>query len=125
MNRFLVWLPVVTWAGVIFFVSAQPKETFDRLGLSGLLISSLGHLVTYGILMYLVVLALHYGSSLPARYLFVCAFVLVALYGLSDEYHQSFVPGRTATIWDWLVDLVGAASVWIVLARRGIPKGLA
>lgn len=31
----------------------------------------------------------------------------VAVFGISDEYHQSMVPGRTASVWDWLADVVG------------------
>ena len=35
------------------------------------------------------------------------SFVLAALFGASDEYHQSFVPGRQMDIMDWLADLAG------------------
>jgi VanZ family protein len=35
--------------------------------------------------------------------------VLVVLYGVSDEFHQSFVPGRTSDIADVVADGVGAA----------------
>jgi VanZ family protein len=122
MKRYLVWLPAVVWAGFIFFISAQPKETFERFGLTGLLLSTMGHLLTYALLMLLVALALHYGSKIPTRFVLATAFVIIALYGLTDEYHQSFVPGRSPTPVDWLVDLAGAALVWIILARRGFPK---
>ena len=115
MRRYFIWLPALAWAGVIFFVSAQPKETFDRLGLTGHLLSIGGHFISFGLLMFLTALALYYGSKLPSKYILVTAFVLVALYGLSDEYHQSFVPGRTATLWDWLVDLLGALVVWLII----------
>ena len=33
--------------------------------------------------------------------------VLVTAYGITDEFHQSFVPGRDASIWDVLADNVG------------------
>ena len=122
MKRNLVWLPAVLWAGFIFFVSAQPKVAFERFGLTGLLLSTMGHLITYAVLMLLLALALHYGSPVPSRYVLATAFAIIALYGLSDEYHQSFVPGRTATGVDWLVDLAGAAVVWIFLVRRGFPE---
>ena len=124
-RRVLAWLPPVLWAGFIFFVSAQPKETFVKLGLSGLLLSIGGHLVVYFVLMSLLVLALRLGSDAPQKWAYALSFLLVALYGLSDEYHQSFVPGRTATIVDWIVDLIGAGIAWIVLLRwekrRKIP----
>lgn len=115
--RLLAWLPPVLWAGLIFFVSAQPKETFEKLGLSGTLLSIAGHLITYFVLMSLLVLAFRFGSRVPQRWAYVLSFLLVAFYGLSDEYHQSFVPGRTATIADWLVDLMGAGMAWFVLYR--------
>ena len=60
-------------------------------------------------------MALHYGSNIPTRFVLVTAFAIIALYGLSDEYHQSFVPGRTATIVDWFLDLIGAGLAWIVM----------
>lgn len=122
MKRFLAWLPALLWAAMIFLVSDQPKETFVRLGFTGELLSTTGHFVSYALLMFLVVLALQYGSNLRRKYLFILAFVLIALYGLSDEYHQTFVDGRTATLWDWLVDLSGATLVWIGMASRNFPS---
>ncbi len=122
MKRRLVWLPTVLWAGFIFFVSAQSKETFERFGLTSSVFSTLGHLLTYAVLMLFVSLGLHYGSKIPTRFVLITAFVVIALYGLTDEYHQSFVPGRTPTLVDWLVDLAGAAVAWLILTRRGFPK---
>ena len=116
-RRILVWLPAVAWAALIYFISAQPEEAFERLGLTGLLLSVGGHLVVYFVLMVLLVVALRYSSSLSTNHVYRVAFLIIILYGLSDEYHQSFVPGRTATIVDWLVDLIGAGAAWIIFAR--------
>ena len=58
----------------------------------------------------------------PAR--LSTAFAIATLYGISDEWHQSFV-GRDATVQDWLADTIGAALVAVLLLlwwRRG--KGL-
>lgn len=41
-----------------------------------------------------------------------------ALLALSDEFHQSFVPGRACDPWDWLADMVGISSVAFFLAYR-------
>lgn len=48
------------------------------------------------------------------------ALVLTALYGVTDEMHQSFVPGRTASVPDLLLDVIGAAgAIFVVEVRAG------
>jgi len=46
--------------------------------------------------------------------LFFCS-----LYGVSDEYHQSFIDGRDADVWDWLADTIGAGIMVFGLNRVG------
>ena len=50
------------------------------------------------------------------------ALILSSLYGVSDEFHQIFTPGRSCDPMDWLVDTcaaaIGAASVWAILKKR-------
>jgi VanZ family protein len=52
----------------------------------------------------------------------VLAVVFSVLYGISDEYHQSFVPGRDATAWDVLKDTVGAVIGAWFYARVIAPR---
>ena len=46
----------------------------------------------------------------------LCAWAFSALYGLSDEFHQSFVPGRVASLWDALADAIGGGA-GVLVAR--------
>ena len=99
-TRLLSGVLAALWMLTIFFLSHRP-----RLGGFGLLDlipfgDKLVHAVAFGILALLI-----YGSS---RRLLL-SLVLTSLYGLSDEIHQSFVAGRTADLFDWLSDTVGAA----------------
>jgi len=74
----------------------------------------------YGVLAVLFFGAL--GSSFPgwSRLRVVCASIAMAtLYGLSDEIHQSFVPGREASGMDLLADFTGASLSVIGFAGRG------
>ncbi len=42
------------------------------------------------------------------RTVVIACICFCSLYGISDEWHQSMVPGRDADIWDWIVDTLGA-----------------
>jgi len=52
------------------------------------------------------------------HYLFISSLVFCSLYGFSDEFHQSFVPGRHADILDWIADTLGAAVMIVFLNFR-------
>jgi VanZ family protein len=116
-ERLLRWLPVLGWMALIFLLSAQPDLPHPASGWLDLLISSAAHVFLFG------VLALLLGWTLgPGRRGLVVALALTALYALSDELHQAFVPGRHADPRDLVCDLAGAALALALLAwwrRRG------
>ena len=118
VRRILDWLPALAWAGVIFVLSAQPSYSLPSFGVWGDLMAAAGHLFVYAVLMLLLLRALGRSTRLNAAQTWIIAFVLVALYGLSDEYHQSFVPGRDPALVDWLTDLTGAGLAWFISTRR-------
>jgi VanZ family protein len=101
------WLPVALLCAAIFFQSAYPppKQIPPWPHIDKLL-----HLCVYGLLGVLICRALSTIGPLYAGkwQLLMCAVVLTTLYGLSDEWHQSFVPGRYASAADLLADFVGA-----------------
>ncbi|MBQ0050629.1 MAG: VanZ family protein [Treponema sp.] len=45
--------------------------------------------------------------------------LLVSLWGVSDEIHQSFVPGRSASVFDWMADTLGATLGAVVYVAVG------
>ena len=47
----------------------------------------------------------YYTTSLPK--LFISSLIFCSLYGMSDEWHQSFVPGRMSDVADWVADTAG------------------
>ena len=99
-----LWLPVVVWMGVIFLLSAQPDLPHAGVSWADWLLSSMAHTVMFGILAVLWARALG-----DRRHVWLLAFALSALYALSDEFHQAFVPGRHPDPWDLLFDTFGAA----------------
>lgn len=100
-----MWGPVVLYMAVIFYVSSLPNPPIPR----GLTDKS-SHSLAYALLGVLVVRALTGG--LGARVTIGIALLGIAIatgYGASDEFHQWFVPGRTADAADLLADAIGGA----------------
>jgi VanZ family protein len=108
----VLWLPVVAWTGLIFALSSVP-DLGTGLGGWDLLLRKLAHAGEYAVLGALLLRA----TSRPG-----VAFVLGTLYAVSDEIHQSFVPGRAGSPLDVALDTLGVAAgvvLWeVVRARR-------
>ena len=86
----LRWAAVIAWMGLIFFLSSRSDLPNFAPGLPGFEEIG-GHLTAYGVLAGLLWWALRgSGVKYPATW----ALVLAVFYGVTDEFHQSFVPGR-------------------------------
>ena len=75
-----------------------------------MLLKKTGHAAAYGVLawLYLRVLRWHLGNGRSLTVLRVASIGLAVAYALSDEYHQTFVPGRDGNLLDVAVDGAGA-----------------
>ena len=103
--RLACWLPPCLYAAVIFYLSSLPGATYFPAFFSA---DKVLHVGEYGILGYLVARALrNYG--LTRKTLFIRAFALCVLYGISDEVHQMFVPHRCPSVIDILADGIGSS----------------
>ena len=109
-----VWGPAVLLMIAIFIFSSFSRLPVSLEGSSDLTI----HGVVYALLGILMVRALAGGTwrGLNSSTL-ATAVLLTIFYGFTDEYHQSFVPGRVADIRDVIADVLGACSgvvgVWL------------
>ena len=97
----------LAWAGFIYWQSSQANP-FPFVPESILSHDKLLHLGAYGVLGALVAGAL--AVRLGAARAIGLAAVIAAAYGATDEWHQSYVPGRDADPADWAADAVGAIS---------------
>lgn len=124
MRRFWVMLrffiPVVLWSLVIFTFSSFPTGSASRYYWPDFVVKKLAHMVEYGILALLVYRAfINTGVSKPVSLRF--AFVWAVVYGMTDEVHQSFTPGREATLRDVIFDTIGAG-VALYFLWKLLPK---
>lgn len=99
-----VWLyaPAIAYAALLYWLSDQPTLQHAPSN------DKLAHLVAYAGLSGLLFRAFYFGTARPASWVFLLSALLATLYGISDELHQSFVPGRTAAVDDVVADALGA-----------------
>lgn len=128
--------PLVVWLAFIFFASTGalsapntsriigpllrwlfPNITEAQLLRAHFLTRKLAHFSEYAVLALLAARAFIPSTHrwLRRRWL-TSALVLVAVYALLDEYHQTFVPSRTGSIWDSMIDIAGGVTALVVLA---------
>ena len=114
------WVPVVVWSALIFILSTSaftaantsriidpmlrwllPGITAASVDVCHTLIRKAAHFTEYGVLFWLLVR----GPMVRRPYL---ALMLCVVYALTDEGHQAFTPGRTASLYDVALDSSGA-----------------
>lgn len=140
---FKYWLPVFIWMTFIFGASTglgrpentsrfvvpflrwlnpnMPEKTIEKIHFA---VRKTAHFVEYSILGLLLWRLIHFDPACAAfrSMEFWTALLVAAGYAASDELHQSFVPGREATVRDVLLDSCGAgfgvAALWALRRRR-------
>jgi VanZ family protein len=100
----------ITWMYLIYFLSSLPSSATGPDTLTFKIISHLLHLVMFGILSILFLFTLKWNNPLSETrpFVFILSLLLTIIYAITDEYHQSFSPGRFASIKDILIDASGA-----------------
>lgn len=105
---------MILWCGLIFYLSSQSQLPGPVDRTADFLLKKLGHLTVYAVLFRLVYRAID--PQTPRRLLKAFAFCI--LYALSDEYHQSLVPGRTPLLTDIGIDTLGMVSSAILMRNE-------
>ena len=129
------YLPLIAWLAFISFASSDnfnagntsriigplilwlfPQTTPETLAVVHFITRKIAHFTEYAILGFLAARAFR-TSPRPAisqRWFLICV-TLIVVYALLDEYHQSFVPSRTASIFDSLIDIAGGLTALIIV----------
>ena len=137
-NRVSRYGPLIVWATLIFIGSSDllsashtgafivrplhwllPNASEPTLATIHFILRKAGHFTEYAILALLAARAFRTSSNeiLRDRWFWV-SLIFVIVYSLSDEFHQSFVPTRTASIYDSMIDTVGGLTMLSFLASR-------
>jgi VanZ family protein len=102
------WIPVLLWMGLIFALSSVSGLKSGLVQGIDLVLRKIAHAAEYGILGALILRALQANGRPTRRRDYALAFLVAALYAVSDEFHQRFVGDRVGAWRDVLIDSVGA-----------------
>jgi len=107
-------VPVILWMGVLFFFSSIPGQEVPSLFPYE---DIFYHFAAYFILGLLFSRALKKSpAQVPAVKIIVFTAIFGIIYGLTDEFHQSFVPNRSACASDLVIDGIAAFSASFIKA---------
>lgn len=130
--------PLVLWAALIFIGSTDvlsasntgvvlarpllwlfPHLSEGTLKILQFVVRKAGHFTEYAILALLAARAFRTSArELVRKRWFWASLLLIVVYSLSDEFHQSFYPSRTASIYDCMIDSLGGLTTLVLLAFR-------
>src|ERR1051326_6226480 len=132
--------PLVAWLCFIFFASRNSLSAantsqiigpllhwlFPRISEAAVdqvhfIIRKTAHFTEYAVLALLAARAFRTSPRPPrSRRWWLASFALVAVVALLDEYHQTFVPSRTASIYDSFLDMTGGATALVRSEERRV-----
>ena len=130
------WMPVIAWMLLIFAGSSDvlsaehtsrflvpflrwldPQISFAAIAAIHFSLRKIGHFTEYAILAALLWRALRGTFAISSKVTIATAtFLVTAAFAASDEFHQSFVPTRTASAHDVLIDCLGVLSAVLLCA---------
>lgn len=102
------WLPAVAWMSLIYFLSSFHKLQASPVGWQDFVTRKFAHLTEYFILCFLFYRGLRNTTKISLGQSLILSLILTILYALTDEYHQTFVSGRTGKALDIGIDSLGA-----------------
>ncbi|MFA6457491.1 MAG: VanZ family protein [Bacteroidota bacterium] len=108
-------LPVIAWSVFIYIASSIPSSNIAMLPAYS---DKLVHSSVFFVLCWLMHVALSFQKNpLLKKYALLIAVAFVAVYGVSDEYHQMFTPGRSTDPLDLAADTFGGIVYALIYLR--------
>ena len=118
MNKIIRWIPAIVMMTIIFIFSSIPGKEMPRFGVLDLSVKKGGHVTVYALLAIANAYALNWDKKR-----FWLAWLIALLYAITDEFHQSFVPGRNAWWVDVALDSTAAAlALWVLPRLKKMSK---
>lgn len=107
MQKIKFWIPPFFWAVLIFTLSSIQVGSTSEFYWKDFLVKKTAHLIEYFIFSLLIYRAFINTGTLKNKAI-LYSFSLAVFYAMTDEYHQSFTPGRGPAVRDVIIDAFGS-----------------
>jgi VanZ family protein len=111
------WGPAILLMAVIFVFSSLPSAELPNFNWADRIVKKGGHALGYGLLAFGYLRGLKGEIHQVSARQLLGAWLMAVLYSATDEFHQSFTPGRHPAVTDILIDSIGAVVALILVAR--------
>jgi VanZ family protein len=126
LHRRAVWWTLFgVWLVAVFFASSLTGSQVSPY-IPTFFLHKLAHFIAYSSGAVILALSLRFSTQWSWRKIMVISVLVISFYGATDEWHQSFTPGRGPSVRDWLIDTVsGLIGVSVLLwLKEWIKKRL-
>ncbi len=112
------WIPVLLCMGLIFYLSSLSgdKAVISQNDWVERNLRKFPHMIEYAVL-WVLQLRAYLMSGVERKSAVIATWVSAVLFAISDEYHQSFIPGREASWGDVMWDCLGMLAAYVILLR--------
>ncbi len=117
----LVYIPLAVYWLILFILTSLPTTKLPNTKIN----DKIEHYLAFAVLAVFLSLAFHFQRKISILFKrpFLATIILIAGYGLLDEVHQYFIPGRYCDMLDWVADVLGGlAGLGIVLLIKRFSK---
>jgi len=101
----------------IFYISSIPS--FSQSSVKGINFAIIYHIMVFFLLTFFLIILIKGNSKLKPKQI-IWVLIITVIYAIFDEIHQSFVPGRSSTIKDILIDCIGILLAILIYPKKEI-----
>jgi len=115
-QKYEKYISLIFWLAAIYYLSNNTLNEFVIVtDWWEFIIRKLAHMFEYGVLTYLIFRILGQTEKRHVNWNLFWSFAFTIMYAISDEYHQSFITGRTGTYRDVIIDSAGSlVAIWLI-----------
>lgn len=111
----IFWLPSIVWMVIIYYLSSFHKLQASVVGWQDFIVRKLAHFLEYTLLFIFYNFSLKRTTKILYRKRLIYCLILTVIYAITDEYHQTWVSGRTGKPFDIGVDSLGAFFGYLIV----------